>query len=315
LEQLRIQQGEQLVTKTVQKDPPPPLDTVKKAGVQLARPVRRASLALATSGVSEMLGATAGAVAGTLAAEADDQMQKFWDFEKSRRTAMTEFRATLEQFTRPENNGQDKTHVIFVIDELDRCRPDYAIELLEVIKHFFSVPHLHFVLGVNLSALEDMVRTRYGAKIDAQTYLGKFIQVTLELPDEITINRRQKQTILHYLDHLVYTMAIKDYIGNPLRDQVEVVARNNSVSLRDIGTIVSAIALASSEVTINPEYKDFFHGWIDVMNDLIIAKIIRPDLYPKMLDATITPDEILSYFGATENTVKGIYQYVVKSQL
>ena len=288
----------------IPSEQPSALNSVKKAGVQLARPLLRAGLALATSGTSEILGATAGAVAGAFASEADDQMQnRFWNFEKDRRAAMKEFRNALEKFTSPENDSQNKTNVIFAIDELDRCRPDYALELLEVIKHFFSVPHLHFVLGVNLPALEAMVRTRYGTDtdIDAQTYLGKFIQVTLELPDEITINHRQEKAILPYLDHLVHTMAIKNYIGNPLRDQVEVVVRNNPVSLRDIGKIVSDIALASSEVTINPEGKNFFIGRIEVMNDLIIAKIIRPDLYPGMLHATITPDEIKTYFGVTEN--------------
>ena len=39
--------------------------------------------------------------------------------------------------------------LVFIIDELDRCRPTFAIELLERVKHIFDVPDLVFVFGVN----------------------------------------------------------------------------------------------------------------------------------------------------------------------
>ena len=142
--------------------------------------------------------------------------------------------------------------MIFVIDELDRCRPDYALEVLEVIKHLFSVPRVHFVLGVNLEALEGMVCARYGPDIDAHRYLGKFIHVRLELPDEVN-DGGQKKTMLAYLDHLVREMGIPHHIHVPLKEQIEIVARANHVSLRDIGSIVSSVSLASDAVVRNPE--------------------------------------------------------------
>jgi len=190
------------------------LDMIKKAGISLARPVMRVSSAATTSGVSELFGAIASSGINTVIAEANDQIQKkFWDSEKSRRTAMAEFRAKLEKFTSPDDDKQNNTNIIFVIDELDRCRPDYALELLEVIKHFFSAPHLHFVLGVNLKALEDIIRIRYGDTIDAPIYLRKFIQITLELPDEIDVDQNRKKTCLVYLNHLVKKMDIKSSIS------------------------------------------------------------------------------------------------------
>ena len=53
-------------------------------------------------------------------------------------------------------------HLVIVIDELDRCRPSYAVELLEAAKHIFAVDHVVFVLAVNRSELAHSVRALYG---------------------------------------------------------------------------------------------------------------------------------------------------------
>lgn len=50
-----------------------------------------------------------------------------------------------------QNNGGKP--VVFIIDELDRCRPNYAVEVLEKVKHFFSVQGIVFVLSLNSAAL------------------------------------------------------------------------------------------------------------------------------------------------------------------
>ena len=261
----------------------------KKAGILLAKSLALRGLDALVPGVSRSL---------------EEVAKVFVTVEDARTVAMQDFRKALKDMIAPPDCSQVSQPAVIVIDELDRCRPDYALAMLEVIKHFFTVPHLHFVLGVNLAALKDMVRTRYGSGIEAATYLGKFIQVTLALPDEIGPDHNREKTVLPYLDHLVQTMDIKGYIARPLRAQVKIAASNNTVSLRDIGKIVSAVALASPEVVQNPQNMNFLPSWIEVMNDLIIAQVIRPDLYPKFLSATITHEEIVSYFGATESVVK-----------
>ncbi len=273
------------------------LVAVKAAAVTLARPIMRAGLAAATAGATEMFGNIGGAVAGSLASETDGLLQKkFWEFEKNRRAAMTEFRAAMETLAQPADDSRTGATVIFVIDELDRCRPDYALELLEVIKHFFAVPRLHFVLGVNLDALEEMVRTRYGVGIDAHRYLSKFIQIRLELPDEVNDDYHRK-TILKYFNHLIEQMGITHDIAGPLQEQIEIVARDNPVSLRDIGSIVSTVALACPAVLRTRKNS----AWIEVMNTLIIAKTVRPDLYPGFLTATVTSEDIQSYLSTHDD--------------
>ncbi len=72
----------------------------------------------------------------------------------------------------------DKPFVIF-IDELDRCKPLYAIELLERIKHIFDIERLIFVLSMDKKNLAKSIQSQYG-NIDTDNYLRRFIH--LEYP-------------------------------------------------------------------------------------------------------------------------------------
>jgi hypothetical protein len=73
---------------------------------------------------------------------------------------------------------------IFVfIDELDRCRPDYAIKLLEGIKHLFGIPGIHFIVATNLAELAHSVRAVYGEKFSAERYLKRFFDMEYTLPE------------------------------------------------------------------------------------------------------------------------------------
>ena len=72
--------------------------------------------------------------------------------------------------------------VIFV-DELDRCMPSYAIELLNTARHLFDVQGVVIVLGVNRTELEHRVQTIYGQSCDAETYLRRFVDLAVGLGD------------------------------------------------------------------------------------------------------------------------------------
>ena len=52
---------------------------------------------------------------------------------------------------------------MIVIDELDRCRPSYAVEILEMAKHLFSVDRVVFVLSINRDQLAHSVKVLYGS--------------------------------------------------------------------------------------------------------------------------------------------------------
>ncbi len=72
--------------------------------------------------------------------------------------------------------------LVFIIDELDRCRPTFAVELLERVKHVFDVPKLVFVFGINRDELCASLRSIYG-EIDADVYLRRFFDMEFVLPE------------------------------------------------------------------------------------------------------------------------------------
>ena len=78
-----------------------------------------------------------------------------------------------------ETTGQP---LVFIIDELDRCRPTFAIELLERVKHIFDVPNIVFVFGINRAELVKSLESVYG-EIDASVYLRRFFDMEFILPD------------------------------------------------------------------------------------------------------------------------------------
>ena len=74
------------------------------------------------------------------------------------------------------------TRIVFFIDELDRCCPNFAVRLLERIKHYFLHEKIIFVLSVNMSELQHTVKRHYGNDFNADKYLRRFFDFTIPLP-------------------------------------------------------------------------------------------------------------------------------------
>lgn len=74
------------------------------------------------------------------------------------------------------------TRILFFIDELDRCCPNFAVRLLERIKHYFLHEKVIFVISVNMSELQHTIKRHYGNDFNADKYLRRFFDFTIPLP-------------------------------------------------------------------------------------------------------------------------------------
>ncbi|MCP2003747.1 UNVERIFIED_ORG: hypothetical protein J2Y78_002287 [Buttiauxella agrestis ATCC 33320] len=72
--------------------------------------------------------------------------------------------------------------ITIIIDELDRCKPSFAISIIENIKHVFDVDNLNFILVANTSQLKASINHIYGSSVNSEQYLDKFIKFTYSLP-------------------------------------------------------------------------------------------------------------------------------------
>lgn len=77
---------------------------------------------------------------------------------------------------------QTQKLVIF-IDELDRCKPSYALEMLERIKHYFDDDRIIFIVSVNKEQLIHTISNYYGNGFDSTGYLNKFFDLEAHLPE------------------------------------------------------------------------------------------------------------------------------------
>jgi hypothetical protein len=81
------------------------------------------------------------------------------------------------------NDGNEEIINLFLIDELDRCKPKFAINLLETLKHFFNVPNAVFLVTLDKTVLTEHIK-HYHGNIDGDRYLSRLFDFELKLPTD-----------------------------------------------------------------------------------------------------------------------------------
>lgn len=89
--------------------------------------------------------------------------------------------ATVKEFLDSLLIEKGNRLVIF-IDELDRCKPSYAVRLLERIKHYFADDRISFIFSINTNELQHTIKQYYGNEFDASRYLDRFFDLRISLP-------------------------------------------------------------------------------------------------------------------------------------
>ncbi|WP_239428038.1 KAP family P-loop NTPase fold protein [Snodgrassella communis] len=102
-------------------------------------------------------------------------------YEESRKT-LGSFKEALSELARCYADGDAHKPMVIFIDELDRCRPNFAIEVLEKAKHLFNVDNIVFVLATDKTQLGHSIRAVYGQGLDVNGYLRRFIDFDYLLP-------------------------------------------------------------------------------------------------------------------------------------
>ena len=191
------------------------------------------------------------------------------------------FKATLS-----EMHIESGKKTIFIIDELDRARPDYSLDLLEKIKHLFSVEGVVFLLVMNRAQFEKCIEKRYGY-IDSSAYLNKFINFYFTLPKisqhEITDRNQHRNTTIHrYIRELVDGKNLLS-INGTLHNSLSYLLGSNGCSLRECERCLSLLsAIRNPQDTIM--YMDDFAV---ALAFIIFLKVKNPVLLERFLQKKI----------------------------
>lgn len=202
-----------------------------------------------------------------------------------------ELRKALASLARSASE-EPRRPTVCVIDELDRCRPTFAIELLETTKHVFSVPGLIFLLALNRSELAQSIKSVYG-EIDADTYLRRFFDVHLDLPLADTTQYSHALLARFGLDTFfrdLSTLAKSTVHRNDHRVLVEFLPlfwRQLRLSPRDIHHCVTGIALICRTLR---ERQSIFPPFLA---GLLVVRLRDPDLYRRFVSGDATAAEVV----------------------
>jgi len=116
---------------------------------------------------------------------------------QGRKAAMDSLKKSLREFV-----AASEPRVLFLVDELDRCRPDYAITYLETIKHIFDIKGAVFLLAADRAQLENSAKTAFGLELDFEEYYRKFVHREITLPpiSETGYQKLASRYVNYYLE-------------------------------------------------------------------------------------------------------------------
>lgn len=293
--------------------------TIIRSGVKIG--VKAATLgALDAADITELT-SVAKDIAEETSSKADEYLKALLSRQAVERKDIENLRMSLSELATalvtnssiPNEIPSKTPQLIFVVDELDRCKPNFALELLEKIKHVFSVSGIYFILVTHLAQLENSVRYNYGAEIDARSYLQKFYNLIIHLPpDGKYDHERIVRKFFEYLkSHLAY--------DEPAINFIAAVAEARGLTLRAIEKIAVYMSLAIA-FTTSKKFNYFRPG--PILGGLCALKVLSPELFQKAKSGTLTFLEAAKEFefsrwptGHTYDRAKKLWQYSLDTNL
>lgn len=181
--------------------------------------------------------------------------------------------------------GNNSNRLIVIIDELDRCKPSFSVEILEKIKHLFSVPNVTFVLVMHKEQLEEAIKCVYGNNIDAHTYLQKFINLETSIPKRT--NDRYNNDLNVYSRRLLKLHELETW-GDDMNivDCLDPLAQHFELSLRQLEKVYTNLAIfygTSSENNFR---------LVPIITFICVVKVVKPNLFHRLLTRRISFAEL-----------------------
>lgn len=217
----------------------------------------------------------------------DEFSNSITEYQKTKKS-LKDFKKSLGEYVVGKEG--DKLPVIFIIDELDRCKPSFAVKLLERIKHLFDIPNIAFVLSMCKSQFECSIKGFYGSEnIDASNYLRRFIDLEFELP---------LPTGEQFFDYLYDAYNFNQYFqkanGNDythtyieiFKNAVKRLFTRTRLDLRTMDKIFAHCRLVAISMGDKP-------GLMDVVLLLCYLRVVHHDKYKKIQTHSYSLQELL----------------------
>lgn len=152
--------------------------------------------------------------------------------------------------------NENCNRIVIFIDELDRCKPSYAVKLLEQVKHYMDDDRITFVFALNTLELQHTIRQFYGYGFDANRYLDRFFDIRASLTT-VDINK-------YYIELGELDDDIIDIVG-------KIIINEYDLGLREITRYLGQLKLIKSSLSKNTF---FYDGKVKQIISVIIAPLM-----------------------------------------
>ena len=204
------------------------------------------------------------------------------------KAALQAFRGSLADVAAASAKDNEGRALVVLVDELDRCRPTYAVELLEAAKHLFNVDRIVFVLCLDRAQLASSVKALYGDRFNADGYLRRFFDIDFRLPSP-----NRTTFIDAALDSVGVFSAFNDlqqrfsFNDEPrrLHPLVRTFLASPQFSLRQVRQATHRLGvIVASSATLAPTTATF-------MIVLLLLRTCEPDVYRNLVTGDATDEE------------------------
>ncbi len=144
---------------------------------------------------------------------------------------------------------ENKNRLLIIIDEIDRCKPTFAIDLLENIKHFYDDNRIIFLVTTNNKALASSVCKIYGEKYDGALYLDRIFDINLELPSNY---------IQDYINAIDDGNSNSNYHFKVCRE----LAKENKMTMREYNRYLNSMESIKNNLIEGYSYLSLFANYI-----------------------------------------------------
>lgn len=264
-----------------------------RAVKSLARGALKATVKLTTAGLVDgsAVDSAEKEISNLIANQVDDLVKDRFQHAERDKLALKAFREHLSKFVSEINNDKP---IVFIIDELDRCRPDFALSLLEQLKHLFSVKGITFLLVTNRAQLEESIRAKYGQGIDPINYLHKFINVWLSMPRSV---EEHNDNGIQFLKYALKTMKDEneEIVNTEVVSVLTDIVKFYQPSFREIERILSYFAVINNMLSDQRYFAN--HQYMIAM--VCYLKACKPGLL-KPEGGKLNSDVVINEIGLRE---------------
>ncbi len=188
---------------------------------------------------------------------------------------------------------EKKSSLVFFIDELDRCRPIFAIHLLERIKHLFDIENIVFVLSIDKKQIEASTRAVYGSEINATEYLRRFFDLEYGIPVPDTKDYTNSLITRFALDSVFRSRADSHaaFQGdkNHFVNTFDLLANAFELSLRARERCITRLRIVL-DLTPEDRYLDPV-----LVALLIVLRSDKPEIYHRFIAGEKSPDDVMDH--------------------